>query len=146
MLGRKLNSDDILFGLPVSISFIYVFISIGDFLSIIDINFNNFSLNYFLISMSILIVISNLLFGTESEFEDDRILDLDFNVPSKVNVLYCIAILFLSVIAGSLSKQGLDALSYIFILTIILSPFLYLRELSIGGSTCLLYTSPSPRD
>lgn len=138
MLGRKLNSDDILFGLPVSISFIYVFISIGDFLSIIDINFNNFSLNYFLISMSILIVISNLLFGTESEFEDDRILDLDFNVPSKVNVLYCIAILFLSVIAGSLSKQGLDALSYIFILTIILSPFLYLRELSIGGSTNLL--------
>ena len=138
VLGRKLKTEDMIFGAPIPIAFIYAFISLGDILSITGLNINNFSVEYILSFMGIIILLSNLQFGSDSEFDEVNILDLDIKIPSKTNSLYCSFILILSLIAGNSSKLEIDAANYLLVLAILISPFLYLREHSLDGSTNFL--------
>ena len=143
VLGRKLSNEDLLLGLPIPISLIYVFISIGDLLPIVGVDVNNFSIEYSLFFMIIKIITSNLLFGSDSEFDSNDIVELNFNTPTKSNLFYCVFILLLSLTAGAFSKNDLDVANYIFVLTILFSPLVYLREQSSNGSTNILVFSTS---
>ena len=82
-----------------------------------------FNILYFQVII-ITIIVGNLLFGEDGDFTDNRILQLDIDLPAPL-VTICRALLISLHGYRPSIKVGFDHLSYGFVLFLCISPFLY---------------------